>query len=93
MAGGVPAYDRRGLATCSRCGKVRYRSRDEAKAAKRVLHPSEKMHAYPCGEWWHFGHDDLWRELLPEDLVWRPLPPRARAQMHAMALLTIGAAA
>lgn len=87
-AGRTPAYNRRGTGTCWSCGKVCYRSRDEAKAAKRVLHPSEKMHAYRCGNNWHFGHDELWREFAHDDLIWHPLPDRARAQILAMARIT-----
>lgn len=91
--GSVPGYTRRGVGTCPRCGKQCYRTRDEAKAAKRILFPGDKMHAYQCGVYWHFGHDDLWRDLTPDDLIWKPLPPLAVAQVHWMARLTIGVAA
>lgn len=93
MSQGRLAFNRRGVGTCHRCGKQCYRSRAEARAARKALHPDEKMHAYQCGEVWHFGHDELWRELAPDDLLWTPLPERVRRQIHAMASGLIGAAA
>lgn len=83
-----PAFNRRSVATCVRCGKGSYRTRDDARAAARIIHPTEKMHAYPCGLFWHFGHDELWREIPHDDLIWSPLPMTARRQMLAMARAT-----
>lgn len=38
------------------CGKVRYLTKREAKNAARRIHPSERMHAYRCDDYWHLGH-------------------------------------
>lgn len=75
----------RGVGTCGRCGKQCYRSRRDARAAKRAIHPGDKMGTYLCGSVWHVGHSDQWRLVTPDDLIWRPLPEIARAQIHAMA--------
>lgn len=88
VAGRSVSTNRRGTGTCSRCGKVCYRDRAAAKHAKRAIHPGEKMHAYRCGTFWHYGHDDLWRELTPDDLIWKPMPARAIAQVVTMARIT-----
>jgi hypothetical protein len=88
VAGRATATNRRGTGTCPRCGKVCYTTRADAKHAKRTIHPGEKMHAYQCGPVWHYGHDELWRELLPEDLIWEPMPTPALAQVLAMARIT-----
>lgn len=82
---GNPVRNRRGVITCRLCGKIGYKTREEARQARRAIHPAEKMHAYECGDLWHFGHDETWRNRLPDDLRWTPLPPGARAQMNAMA--------
>lgn len=87
-AAGRTAVGSRGTGTCSYCGKVCYKSRADARSAKRSLHPGEKMHAYRCGFYWHFGHDELWREIMPEHLIWRPMPLPARAQVLALARAT-----
>jgi len=41
---------------CSTCGKVRYLSRKDAKAAHRRLHPGTPLHVYRCGDAYHLGH-------------------------------------
>lgn len=43
------------LGACPDCGKLRYTSRRGAKAASKV-HPGQHLSAYPCGEYWHYGH-------------------------------------
>jgi len=93
MGSATPTYTQRGVGRCPRCGKVRFLSRADAKTAKRILHPDDHMTAYMCGRYWHYGHNHRWRDLLPDDLIWTPLPRRAVAQMHQMARLTIGAPA
>ena len=81
------------VGTCKRCGKQCYPSRAEAKKARKAVHPGEKMNVYPCGAYWHYGHSEVWRDVTPDDLIWRPLPPVAITQIHAMARTAIGAAA
>lgn len=45
-----------GQGTCETCGKKRYLTRKEARAARRMLYPGEdKMTAYNCGDYWHYG--------------------------------------
>ena len=43
---------------CSVCGKQGcFRSRKEARLARRRIHPGARMRAYQCTSgWWHFGH-------------------------------------
>lgn len=95
--GRTPAFNRRAVATCRHCPQRKgvYRTRAEARTAARIIHPTEKMHAYECNGYWHFGHDELWREIPHDDLIWKPLPDRARRQMLDMARATFlrGAAA
>lgn len=47
------------ISTCV-CGKIRYRSRSDAKQAMKAKHPSDnKMSAYECERIagnWHYGH-------------------------------------
>lgn len=84
---------------CQRCGKIgTFRSRKAARAARRRLHPGEKLHAYECGGpgsgRWHIGHDEMWRREANLDetqvaLIVRlhePAPYPALAQMARMAV-------
>lgn len=45
-----------GLGTCPDCGKMRHRSRSEAKQAARRQHPGQHLSQFRCGEFWHNGH-------------------------------------
>lgn len=47
--------------TCA-CGKVRYVSRREARAAAREQRRFGRMSAYQCGASWHLGH-------LPKNVI------------------------
>ena len=63
------------LAEKCACGKVRYRTRADAKVALRRDYPGERMNVYECDGWLHIGHlprdvvngtmtrDDIWRQL------------------------------
>lgn len=81
---GTLAVSARGSGTCRDCGKVCYRTRAIARQARRVLYPTEKMHAYRCGDFFHIGHDESWRETPSDDQTWRPLPGSAVSQMRSM---------
>lgn len=85
-AGGAVGRGARWTGTCWSCGKTSYTSRRLARTAARKVHPEEKMHAYPCkgSGYWHYGHDEMWRDLTPENLIWEPLPPLARRQINVM---------
>ena len=94
VAGRSPAFNQSGVGTCIQCGKVNFRTRKEARAAKRAIHPGEKMDTYQCfNDVWHYGHTDMWLPAGSLALAWTPLPAKARAQVHAMARDLIGAAA
>jgi hypothetical protein len=41
---------------CPECGKRRYLSKREAKAAARTVHRGAHLAAYACGDYWHLGH-------------------------------------
>lgn len=41
---------------CPHCGKLRYDDRVTARRAAKNMYPSERMHAYRCGDYWHYGH-------------------------------------
>lgn len=75
---------------CSVCGKQGcFRSRKEARAARRRIHPGERMRAYQCGSgYWHFGH-------LPDHIVipttgtrYDPLTPQALTGIALVAAAT-----
>lgn len=44
------------LTHCPDCGKLCYATRKAATAEARRVHPGERMNAYRCGNWWHYGH-------------------------------------
>lgn len=48
------------IETCRHCGKQSYRTRGDAKAAIKRLHPHDnRLRPYQCrygGTLWHFGH-------------------------------------
>lgn len=48
--------DTQPLTHCTVCGKLVYATRKAAKAAARRAHPGERMNAYRCNGWWHYGH-------------------------------------
>lgn len=41
---------------CAVCGKKRYGSRKDARAAARALYPGDHLSAYRCADAWHYGH-------------------------------------
>lgn len=48
---------------CPACGKLRLLTKDDAKKALRRMNGRKgRLHAYPCGAFWHVGHP-------PRDLV------------------------
>jgi hypothetical protein len=72
------------------CGKLRYLSRKDARAAARLVDPGDRMSPYPCGSYWHFGHlkaavlrGDATRDGQTNKPAVRPSPVGA-AQMRAM---------
>lgn len=85
-AAGALGRGARWVGTCWSCGKTSYTSRHRARTAARKVHPSEKMHAYLCrgSGYYHYGHDELWRERASDDLLWMPLPDLARVQINRM---------
>lgn len=54
LSSGRPGPSPRGA--CPACGKLMFDSRKVAKAAARRAHPGERLNAYQCGDWWHYGH-------------------------------------
>lgn len=46
-----------GICPLETCGKTRYLTRRDAKKVARNLFPGDHLTAYPCGDWWHFGHE------------------------------------
>lgn len=45
-----------GQGRCPACGKVRYRTRKEARAAGRRHLPGVHVSAYECNNFWHIGN-------------------------------------
>lgn len=41
---------------CPECGKVRYRSRKDARKVAREVYPGTHLSPYRCGEFWHLGN-------------------------------------
>ena len=39
---------------CGQCGKWSYKSRDDAEAAVRIMHPGATVHYYRCDGFWHY---------------------------------------
>jgi len=48
------------LGICAECGKMRYRTRSDAKKAARRAHPGERMAAYPCTTDDNDGYEGRW---------------------------------
>lgn len=66
------------VGTCPDCGKYRYPTRKAAKRAAQDLFPGDPQRAYPCGEYWHHGHNPDWLKRGEEPPPWnhdpRPRP-------------------
>lgn len=43
--------------TCDTCGKRAYRTKDDAKRARK-LHHEPRLGFYRCGDYYHIGHKD-----------------------------------
>lgn len=53
-----PPAKRPGTHHCPDCGKWCYRTRDDAEAGAKQVHPGVPMHYYKClpgNTWWHFS--------------------------------------
>ena len=70
-------HDPTPLTHCTVCGKLVFPSRKAAKTAARRAHPGERMNAYRCNGWWHYGH------LMPYVKSGRHPRPPARTPRHA----------
>jgi hypothetical protein len=46
------------MGTCPDCGKVRYRTRADARAARRQLSGDRPRRVYQCGDYWHLTSQD-----------------------------------
>lgn len=67
-----------GGARCSVCGKVRFRSKSEAKRyIRRMKGRDGRMQAYRCGDFWHIGHPP--RALVAGDISRDEIKPRRLA--------------
>ncbi len=44
------------VGTCDDCGKLRFKSRKQAKVYMHNRFPKERMSVYRCGGYFHFGH-------------------------------------
>lgn len=56
MSGAGPDRFNASLGTCEVCGKRCYESRRAARRAAHAIFPTQKVSAYRCGNFYHFGH-------------------------------------
>lgn len=59
---------------CPDCGKDRFKSEKGAKRASRRIHPTDRLNAYRCGAYWHYGHV----ETGPKRPKHAPLKPKRK---------------
>jgi len=85
-----PLRDRHGVISsagaCPTCGKVRFTSRKDARAAgRRLKHTGDPLSAYRCGDYWHIGHlpTDIRRGVRSRDQM-TPAIPRGQAARSSL---------
>lgn len=57
---------------CKECGRIRYASKRMAKVAARQMHPGQRLRAFACGDYWHYGPLTVAKRTRREFLGARP---------------------